>query len=128
LYVPDLRGNLLSVSAITNKGFQIEFNTDSANILSKKGSAVLKVLKRDKMYVIKIAQPNKAKIASSQKINMWHKRFGHLNHKNLKLLSDRGAVIGMDLPERFDSKPCKECNNVKVHCHFHSQVRARNMY
>lgn len=129
LYVPDLRGNLLSVSTITNKGFRIEFNTSSANILNEKGSIVLEALKRNKMYVVKVIQPYEAKIASTMKVDIWHRRYGHLNYKDLKLLRDRDVVTGLDLPDKFDPIYCKQCDNAKVHClPFPHRVHAQKMY
>lgn len=116
LYVPDLRGNLLSVSAIANRGYKIEFDTNSANILNEKGSVVLKALKRDRMYAVKSIQLYQAKIANTVKATIWHRRYGHLNYTDLKLLRDRDAVTGLDLPEKFDPMNCKQCNNAKVHC------------
>lgn len=64
LYVPDLRGNLLSVSAIADKGFKVEFNENSANVSNKDGSIVLRALKRNKIFVVKVAQPHEARIAN----------------------------------------------------------------
>lgn len=116
LYVSDLRGNLLSVSSInTNKGFKIEFDIDSASILDKKGSVVIKASKRDRMYVVK-DHLHEAKIANSWKAEIWHKRYGHLNYRDLKLLHDRDAVTGLDLSEKFKSMKCKQCDKAKIHC------------
>lgn len=116
LYAPGLRGNLLSVSVIANKGFRIEFNTNGASVLNEKGLIILEALKRDKMYIVKVIQPYEARIANTLKADIWHRRYGHLNYKDLKLLRDRDAVIGLDLPENFDPKHCKQCDNAKVHC------------
>jgi len=110
-----LRGNLLSVSAIVNKSFKIEFNNESIDIFDKKGSVVLRTIKKDKIYVVKITQSHEARFTNLVKANIWHKRYGPLNYRDLKL-HDRNAVIGLDLPEKFHPIHCKQCDNAKIHC------------
>jgi len=129
LYVPDLRGNLLSVSAVVSKGFRIEFSDENADIFDKKGSIVLRAAKKDKMYVVETAQPHEAKLANSAKAGTWHKRYGHLNYRDLKLLCDQNLVTGLDLPKSFHPIQCKHCNNAKIHClpFQQSDSRARNI-
>jgi len=64
---------------IANKDFKIKFNIESANIFNEKDSVMLRVVKRDKMYVVKVVQPYEARFANSVKANIWHEHYGYLN-------------------------------------------------
>jgi len=51
-------------SIIANKGFKIKFNIESANIFNEKDSVVLRAVKKDKLYVVKVVQPHEARFAN----------------------------------------------------------------
>jgi len=52
IYVPELRNNLLSVSAITDKGYVVRFGQRGASMKRADGSTALTATKRGQLYII----------------------------------------------------------------------------
>jgi len=84
LYVPDLRNNLISVSAITSHDYSVTFEKENAVVSRADGSTVL-IARKDRMYVVNTTSQHNAMVAdgSMEKLKMWHERYGHLNFSDL---------------------------------------------
>ena len=82
LFVPGLRKNLLSVSALEDKGYKVAFMDGKAILWPKDGqlsSAEVIGIKKGGLY--KVTNHSASALAHST-VNpneMWHKRFGHLH-------------------------------------------------
>ena len=94
LYVPGLTKNLILVSTLEDKGYQVKFCDHRVYITPKGSDRTLdQVIGRrsEKVYRLHF-EPTKALVSSSQG-ELWHRRMAHLHHGELKHL--RQAVIGV---------------------------------
>ena len=97
LYVPGLTKNLISVSTLEDKGYQVKFRDQRVYIRPKGSDRSLNwvIGKRSgKVYRLHF-EPAKALVSSSSSSQgeLWHRRMAHLHHGELKHL--RQAVIGV---------------------------------
>lgn len=131
LYVLELRNNLLSVPAITRKDYTVEFSKKIANVIRPNGSLLVKAIKKDNMYVIKQVECDKVYSVSpdeNSKLKLWHARYGHLNYKDLRGLSNKERVYGLDIPMKDRGMSCDVCNKSKIHTlPFAEGTRAKNI-
>jgi hypothetical protein len=98
LYVSGLKKNLVSVSTIEDKGYEVLFR-DGHVFLYPKGSSVTlaKVIgiRHEKLYKL-MFQPARALMHSTNNndfCDLWHRRMAHLHHGALRIL--RGIVTGV---------------------------------
>jgi len=99
LYVPNLRKNLLSVSAITNKGGKILFEKDK--VLVTKKSEVIFQGKKDNLglYVVKPQRKALQEAHATERRNeaeTWHKRLSHLSAENMKKLQSLSEGMSLN--------------------------------
>uniref|UniRef100_A0A1I8J229 Integrase catalytic domain-containing protein n=1 Tax=Macrostomum lignano TaxID=282301 RepID=A0A1I8J229_9PLAT len=80
LYVPLMEQNLFSVSAVTRKGFSVQFSDDKCQILSVTGKIVGEALKVGRLYKLKgfNLTNETASVARNNSIDLWHQHYGHL--------------------------------------------------
>ena len=88
-YVPGLRKNLISVSTIEDKGFEVRFREGRVYILPREANfALAKVIgtRCGKLYRLDF-QPLSALMSSesseSHLCELWHRRVAHLHHGTL---------------------------------------------
>jgi hypothetical protein len=112
LYVLRLNKNLISVSTIQDRGFEVPFRGDEI-LIYPKGSSITsaKVIgTRDgKLYRLSF-QPLHAlasSSSSSQLCEIWHRRMAHLHHGALRVL--REIVTGLPLFGTMHQEVCKGC-------------------
>lgn len=101
LYVPNLRGNLLSVSSIVEKGNKVYFDHDGVKIYSKDNILLCKGKINEGLFTIKF-NPRELSTNSycfkayENLVDLWHKRLGHINENYLQLLEKYKMVVGID--------------------------------
>ncbi|GBL87266.1 Retrovirus-related Pol polyprotein from transposon TNT 1-94 [Araneus ventricosus] len=88
LYMPSLSYNLLSVAKLTNLGFNVQFNGQSADIVNPLQDMKLKADRVGDLYLLR-TEEKKDNTASTVSTSMdtpssgdfkkWHARLGHLN-------------------------------------------------
>lgn len=85
LHVPDLRTNLMSVGKITDKGYRVIFEKDSAEIINDYGETILTANRIDGLYYIKAERTNarianlytkKQESSNLELSSLWHRRMG----------------------------------------------------
>lgn len=117
LYVLGLKKNLLSISALEEKGFQVAF-VDGQVLMWSKGknfeSAVIIGFQEGGLYTLKGKAKQALVHSTISASKLWHRRLAHIHYKALPVVSK--VVNG--LPELKDSKGgvCKGCakgKNVK---------------
>ena len=93
LYVPGLKKNLVSVSAIEERGYGVLFR-DGQVLLFPKGSSITsaKVIgtRHEKLYKL-MFQPASALCHSTNNndlCELWHRRMAHLHHGALRILRE----------------------------------------
>jgi hypothetical protein len=112
LYVPGLKKNLVSVSAIEERGYEVLFH-DGQVLLFPKGSSITsaKVIgtRHEKLYKL-MFQRARALIHTTS-INdlceLWHRRMPHLHHGALRVL--REMVTGVPDFSTEHQELCKGC-------------------
>lgn len=122
LLVPELRVNLLSVGKICDRGYKVTFESDAATIVDAGGESVLRA-ERDSggLYLLKTG--NRETVANSAQDNgisnkpkateMWHRKMGHLNYRDLWNCQRSKAVSGLELDER-PNNICDICAKGKM--------------
>ena len=107
LYVPDLKKNLLSISALTDKGLDVRFKKSGAEITDSAGKVVGIGVRRNNLYELS-AFTISTDHNTSTNTKQWHERFGHLNVAVLKEMKKSNMVVG--LPTLSDlSHVCDAC-------------------
>jgi hypothetical protein len=112
LYVPSLKKNLISVSTIEERGYEVLF-CDGQVLLFPKGSSITsaKVIgtRHDKLYKL-MFQPASAlyhTTINSDLCELWHKRMAHLHHRALRILREIVTAVSKFSTEHQEL--CKGC-------------------
>jgi hypothetical protein len=113
LYVPGLKKNLVSVSTIEEKGYEVLFR-DGQMLLFPRGSSITlaKVIgtRHERLYKF-LFQPVRALINSTSSsgdlCEIWHRRMAHLHHGALRVL--REMVTGVPDFSSEHHELCKGC-------------------
>ena len=111
LYVPGLAKNLISISAIEDRGYDVTFREGKVLIHpSGSSSRTAKVIgvRQGKLYRL-MFQPAQALIHSSgsDQCELWHRRMAHLHHGALKILKE--IVTGLPEFSMEHQGVCKGC-------------------
>ncbi|GKC95297.1 retrovirus-related pol polyprotein from transposon TNT 1-94, partial [Tanacetum coccineum] len=97
--VPNLKSNILSVGQLLEKNYDIYFKDRSAIIRNQEGKLIAKVpVTKNKMFILNI-QYDEAKCLKSCLEDhswLWHMRYMHLYFGDLKLLSSKEMVKGLE--------------------------------
>jgi len=123
--VPDLRTNLLSVSRITDKGYSVVFTKENAVVAeSMKYDSMKLTAKRFNLYYVKEAMSescqnveyaNKGDGDSAVSLNeIWHRRMGHLNFRELHQASKNGIIRGAYTGSDGSEPSCEICLQGKM--------------
>lgn len=120
LYVPQLRCNLFSVLKVEKAGMRVVFEAGRANVFCS-SELVACGVRRDKFYELEFYAMKKSECETSllscgqisKDFELWHRRFGHINEKNLKALVRNESVVGLKLnpdknSEMIVCEPCVE--------------------
>lgn len=116
LLIGDLDCNLLSIIAMTNRGFVVEFTENYATV-TYDGKLQFKAYKRGKLYEVSFIIDNDAfgGISNERAYNkisqeLLHFRLGHLNVFDMKKLISRNMVNGLNnMDVNIDEKFCESC-------------------
>ncbi|GJQ75230.1 hypothetical protein Trydic_g9830 [Trypoxylus dichotomus] len=97
--VPDLRTNLLSVNKITQRNFDVLFTKDDASVLDKDSNVKLVTDRIGDLYYAREYKKDSSAFATNQSNNLelWHRRLGHLNYRDLVEGIRKGVIQGIKL-------------------------------
>ncbi len=117
LYVPALSFNLLSVSRVTENGKKATFYNDMCDIRDNDDeSLVATASKQDNLYYLKCiaCKPQESinSLSHSTGVNLWHRRYGHLN---VPSLAREELVYGLKIDDSKDADVCESCIKGKIH-------------
>ncbi|UYV68325.1 hypothetical protein LAZ67_5003884 [Cordylochernes scorpioides] len=107
LFVPELNGNLFSISRCTGKYNIVNFKFRKAEIVNLHTKICIQANERNGLYILSQINCPKALatreicIAGEKNYEKWHSRFGHLNLQDLKKLKMQNIVYGLP---NFDVK------------------------
>lgn len=108
-YVPELTTNLLSVSQLIKNGNQVIFWEKGCKILNANGKLIATAQLVDSIYKLNFMVQQNMVAASAVSGETWHRRFGHCNYNDLKLMQD-GAVSGLkSLSKISKNMVCEVC-------------------
>ena len=119
--VDGLKHNLLSVSQLTDRGYDVKFTSTHGEVVCKKTGKVALIGPRlDNMYVAKLHLntddgPTKCLLtkASVDESWNWHKKLSHLNFSNLNELVKRDLVRGLPKVLFTPDGLCDSCQKCK---------------
>ncbi|KAD2393219.1 hypothetical protein E3N88_40196 [Mikania micrantha] len=131
-HVENLKYNLLSVSQMCNKGHISLFTKQDCRILSSKvlpligkvldEYTLLKANRVGKVYAFDLSKKISVKghpclfsKASLKESNLWHRRLGHVNLKNMNQLVKHGLVRGLPMKDFSCDENCTACLKGKQH-------------
>lgn len=112
LYVPRWNKNLISISTITNEDLKVEFVKSHClvNDVQDNYKVVAKRTRVGALYKLDVMKNRHQALASTRmsNIDLWHQRYGHLNHNDLMLLQNKLMVEGLpDIKgEHFECEGC----------------------
>ncbi|TFY53550.1 hypothetical protein EVJ58_g9393 [Rhodofomes roseus] len=126
-HVPDLNGNLLSVSHLTKRGYSVSFTTSGCRIQNTEGQLIGTAHDKDNLYVFDGSPhvPERAYTAtldaastladlasdpspslnlfmaktetSRASLDTWHRRLGHINVDSVLKMVRKGMAKGMEI-------------------------------
>ena len=137
LHVPDIQGNLLSVSALIRNGLHVSFEPNGCQILNQNSQLVGMAHMEGDLYILharasppeqaytctvnqtyqglpasNIALTAKAEMTSKADTKTWHRCLGHISVSSVLQMVRKGLVKGMALTKDKKSKtdpPCEPC-------------------
>lgn len=118
-FVPGLRNNLLSVGQLQQKGLRVIMEDDVCEIWHKEQKRLImhSSMSENRMFII-LAKVKKAReveetscLLVTEKVEqLWHRRYGHLNHMGLKTLAEKEMVVGLPVIDLKDAEAtCEVC-------------------
>ncbi len=109
LYVPEIAKNLVSVSAMTQKRAEVLFENDKCYVTKDSKMMNIGHLISSNLYVVN-TEHDCANVASSKaSLQVWHCRYGHINYKNVNVLSQKKMVDSMSCSEGNSHQQCEAC-------------------
>ena len=84
LYVPDLKKNLVLISAMEDKGFNVAFMDGKVRMWKNSfKKAIMIGFRVDTLYQVGGSPVGAMTCDTIRKTELWHRRFGHLHYKAL---------------------------------------------
>ena len=122
LHVPDLRTNLLSVGRITDKGYKVIFNRNTATVCDSQDAVILIADRMNGLYYVRDAmsrssnEVGEAACHSSEveSLETWHRRLGHLNERYLLEAARNESMLGIKLATPEGKLTCSTCVKAKM--------------
>lgn len=108
LYVSDLRTNLLSVSKITDNGYEVKFRKEDAIVTDKNNTVCLRAERIGNLYYMKNQEIANV-VEAKNDLDIWHYKMGHLNERDLKDMAKSDDIYGLSFKNELKLSPCKIC-------------------
>ena len=116
LYVEGLKHNLLSISHLCDRGYQVTFRTNSCEIHLPNSKDVLLVGKRsNNIYLLDISSPTSIGflLSKHEESWLWHKRISHIHMNHLNKLVSNELVHGLPKLKFEKEHVCEACQKGK---------------
>lgn len=120
LHVPQLTCNLFSVRAATSRGYIIQIGHSLCWLKNSNGKVIGRGRLVGQMYRLEcqVKLPaSEACVASKteDKLDLWHKRMGHLNIGQMKTMISKNLTSGIDVTGSKELAFCEPCTESKAH-------------
>lgn len=101
----------MSVARMMDRGHEIIFSKDHAIVQDLRGNVKMFAERRGNLFFIKVShqEANAATDVKNKKIELWHRRFDHLNFRDLHAMKKNLDVTGLDFPDSETVSDCKIC-------------------
>ena len=116
LYVEGLKHNLLSISQLCDKGYQVMFKSNTCEICLPNTKEVMLVGKRvNNVYLLDISSPCSIGCLLSKQDEswLWHRRIAHIHMNHLNKLISKDLVIGLPKLKFERDHICEACQKGK---------------
>ena len=116
LYVEGLKHNLLSISQLCDKGYQVMFKSNTCEICLPNTKEVMLVGKRvNNVYLLDISSPCSIGCLLSKQDEswFWHRRIAHIHMIHLNKLISKDLVIGLPKLKFEKDYICEACQKGK---------------
>jgi len=111
LYVPNMRSNLISIGQLLQKGYTMKMKAQAMKVFDSKNRLILKApMSKQRPFKINISViEDKCMLSETKSENwLWHQRYGHINFRDLNMLSEKKMVQG--LPKiKLPNEVCDMC-------------------
>lgn len=98
-YVPNLAYNLLSIGELIANGFNVVFAKDQCSIQDARfGSKLLAMQKyKNNLFLVefRVSDQVNAAIAIEEEALICHRRFGHLQYDNFRIMNQCNMLTGL---------------------------------
>nr|KAJ0217090.1 hypothetical protein LSAT_V11C300105640 [Lactuca sativa] len=114
-----LKHNLISISQLCDADYEVHFTKNEGRVVNTDKNIVLSASRKDDIYVLDMFSCDKALMQcffTKSQTNLswiWHKRFSHLNFKNLSKISNQDLVRGLPKFSVVKDKMCSACEQGK---------------
>ena len=109
-YIPDLRSNIISLGQATESGCEVRMKEDHLFLFDRDKHLLVKAKRSpNRLYkVVMEVENTKCLQILHKETSKWHSRLGHVGLSNLKIMVNKGLVIGMP---RFavERETCEAC-------------------
>jgi len=112
LYVEGLKHNLLSISQLCDRGYQVTFRTNSCEIRLPNSKDVILIGKRSSsIYLLDISSHASLDclLSKHEESWLWHKRFAHIHMNHLNKLVSNELVYGLPKLKFEKEHGCETC-------------------
>src|SRR4051812_41839986 len=104
LLVDGLAHNLLSISQLSDNGYDIIFNQKSCKVVSQKDGSILFIGKRkNKIYKTDLQDLKDQKVTCLMSVSeeqwVWHRRLGHASLRKISQINKQNLVKGLPKSE-----------------------------
>ena len=129
IYVEELKANLISISQICDKKFNVQFSKNLCKVFGLNGNCVMIGLRTfDNCYAIcqnpSISSSSSIVCGSSkvESINLWHCRLGHLNYRDLMKVVNNEVIKEIPKLGKPSNPICGTCQKRKQTRSTHKRV------
>ena len=113
LYVPNINKNLVSISAMEDKGYKVAFNDGKVRVWKKKFKDAFTLgFRVDSLYQVGGSPLSVMSCDTSLQSELWHRRFAHLHYKALPDV--KNMVTGMPEFRLEQEGVCPRCAEGKL--------------
>lgn len=116
LYVPNLKGSLVSVRKLVMNGLQVKFSNEECTITKIDGHVVATASPTGELY--KLNLKNDAMFAKQDDlkgcIHNWHRRMGHRDPVAIKSLVNKNLATGIKISDCGQMTTCENCMEGKM--------------
>ncbi|CAM8895490.1 unnamed protein product [Rhodiola kirilowii] len=130
LLVDGLKVNLINISQLCDGGHHVKFTHDSCRVLDKDGESLMEGIRSSNncylLGTVGTVAETSCLVSQTDKMELWHRRLGHLNLKNLKKVSTESLIQGLPKVKGDLDVVCGECQIIKQTKVSHQKINQIN--